>query len=40
MAHVTYQCTQAAYDTVGSLIDGGVNGGLAGAHIHMLEYSE
>ena len=39
MAHVTYQCLQAILDSIGSLIDGGAIGGLAGADSCMLDYS-
>ena len=40
MAHVTYQCVQAISDPIGSLIDRGANGGLAGADVHMLDYTK
>ena len=40
MAHVTYQGSQAIYDSIRSLIDGRANGGLAGAETHMFEYTE
>ena len=40
IAHVTYWCLQATSDPLGSLIDRGTNGGLAGADVHMPEYTE
>ena len=40
MAHVTYQCSQAILYSIGSLIDGATNGGMAGADISMLNYTE
>ena len=40
MAHVTYQSSPAISDSIGSLIDRGTNGGLAGAGVHVLEYTE
>ena len=39
MAHVTYQYYQAISDSIGSLIDGDVHGGLA-HDVHMLNYTE
>ena len=39
-AHVTYKCLPAISDSIGSLIDGGANGGLAGADVCVLEYTE
>ena len=40
MAHVTYWCSQAISDSIGSLIDGGANSGFAGADVCMLEYTK
>ena len=40
MTHVTYCCSQAMSDSIGSLIDGGAHSGLAGADVHMLDYTE
>ena len=40
MAHITYQCSQAMLDSIGSLIDRGTNGGLAGTDVHMVDYTE
>ena len=40
MAHVTYHCLQALSNPIGSLIDGGVNSGLAGTDVHVFEYTE
>ena len=39
LAHVTYWCSQAISDCIGSLIDS-INGGLAGTDVHMLNYTE
>ena len=40
MAHVTYQCLQVITDSIRSHIDGGANGGLADADIHMHKYNK
>ena len=40
MAHVTYWCSQAIYDSISSLIDRGANTGLAGTDICMLKYTK
>ena len=40
MAYVTYQCLQPISNSIGSLIDRGAKGGLAGADVCMLDYTE
>ena len=40
MAHVTYWCLQTMSNSIGSLIDGGANGGFPGTDVHVLEYTE
>ena len=39
MAPIPYQCLQVISDSIGSLIDGGSNGRLAGTDVCMLEYT-
>ena len=39
-APVTNWCLQPISDSIGSLIDAGANGGLAGTDVHMLGYTK